>query len=274
MQFEPDHYTPNKSTDIVESYNGLDELVEKDLQSIALNLNGELDSANNNTNNQNGESLYKTLSVLSNDYGLNPFHTETDPRLNPLSENFDSRLWVKNMRKLMDMDPSHYKPSSLSVSFKDLSVRGVSSGDELQPTVSTLPVDFITGTLRKCMTIKGSSSGVEILKPMSALLKSGSLTLVLGKPGAGCTTLLRTISANTAGLKVDKNSSITYEGFSVQDIQKYFRGEVIYSSETDNHFPHLTVGETLTFAASLRTPQNRTPGITREQYIKHMTEVS
>ena len=41
----------------------------------------------------------------------------------------------------------------------------------------------------------------------------------------------------------------------------------------DVHFPNLTVGDTLTFAAQARTPHTRIPGITREQYAAHMRDV-
>lgn len=47
----------------------------------------------------------------------------------------------------------------------------------------------------------------------------------------------------------------------------------IYQAEVDVHFPQLTVGQTLTFAAEARAPRNRFPGVTRKQYARHMTEV-
>jgi len=69
-----------------------------------------------------------------------------------------------------------------------------------------------------------------------------------------------------------------------------FRGECIYQAEVDVHFPQLTVSETLEFAARARgmihpstnktglidrcpAPRNRIPGVTREQYAKHMRDV-
>lgn len=56
-------------------------------------------------------------------------------------------------------------------------------------------------------------------------------------------------------------------------MHKDFRGEVIYNAETDIHFPQLTVGETLTFAARARAPRNRMPEVTRDQYANHMRDV-
>lgn len=35
-----------------------------------------------------------------------------------------------------------------------------------------------------------------------------------------------------------------------------FRGEAIYTAEVDVHFPKLTVGDTLYFAARARTPRH------------------
>lgn len=52
-----------------------------------------------------------------------------------------------------------------------------------------------------------------------------------------------------------------------------FKGEAIYTAETDVHFPQLSVGYTLKFAALARSPQNRFDGVTRDQYATHMRDV-
>lgn len=62
-------------------------------------------------------------------------------------------------------------------------------------------------------------------------------------------------------------------GVSRELMQSDFRGECIYQAEEDVHFPHLTVGQTLEFAALARTPANRAPGVSREQYAKHLRDV-
>ncbi len=56
-------------------------------------------------------------------------------------------------------------------------------------------------------------------------------------------------------------------------MHKCFRGEIIYQAETDIHFPQLTVGETLLFAALARTPRNRLPGVSRRKYAEHLRNV-
>lgn len=56
-------------------------------------------------------------------------------------------------------------------------------------------------------------------------------------------------------------------------MRKNFKGEAIYSAETEVHFPQLSVGDTLMFAALARAPRNRIDGITTKQYAEHMRDV-
>lgn len=55
-------------------------------------------------------------------------------------------------------------------------------------------------------------------------------------------------------------------------MHRNFRGEVIYQAETDIHFPQLTVGDTLLFAALARTPQHIIANISRHVYAEHMRD--
>lgn len=56
-------------------------------------------------------------------------------------------------------------------------------------------------------------------------------------------------------------------------MRKYFRGETIYQAEEDIHFPHLSVGQTLQFAALMRTPRRRVSGLSSELYAQHLRDV-
>lgn len=56
-------------------------------------------------------------------------------------------------------------------------------------------------------------------------------------------------------------------------MRNQFRGEAIYTAETDVHFPQLSVADTLKFAALARCPRNRLPGVSRDQYAEHMRDV-
>lgn len=56
-------------------------------------------------------------------------------------------------------------------------------------------------------------------------------------------------------------------------MQHNFRGEAIYSAEQDVHFPQLTVGDTLGFAAEARAPRERPGGMTRHEYGQILRDV-
>jgi ATP-binding cassette subfamily G (WHITE) protein 2 (PDR) len=53
-----------------------------------------------------------------------------------------------------------------------------------------------------------------------------------------------------------------------------FRGEAIYTAEVDAHFPQLSVGDTLYFAALARAPRQIPGGVSRTRYARHLRDVS
>lgn len=77
---------------------------------------------------------------------------------------------------------------------------------------------------------------------------------VLGRPGAGCTTFLRTIAGHHSSF-LGVTGSIDYSGLSLEDVKKYYRGQVAYVPENDVHFPTLNVRQTLEFALQSKTPK-------------------
>lgn len=54
---------------------------------------------------------------------------------------------------------------------------------------------------------------------------------------------------------------------------KDFRGEAIYTAEVDVHFPQLTVGDTLSFAARARAPRHTPGGLKSHDFSDHMRDV-
>jgi ABC-type multidrug transport system ATPase subunit len=56
------------------------------------------------------------------------------------------------------------------------------------------------------------------------------MCLVLGCPGAGCTTFLRTIANQREGYS-NVSGEVTYAGITAEEMQKYYKGEVVYNQE-------------------------------------------
>lgn len=53
---------------------------------------------------------------------------------------------------------------------------------------------------------------IQILRDFEGLVRSGEMLVVLGRPGSGCSTLLKTISGETHGFFIDESSNINYQG--------------------------------------------------------------
>lgn len=211
-----------------------------------------------------------TMTSTATVAGLSPFDID-DERLNPSSPKFSPKYWIRNLRKFQSKDTNYYKPYSLSVTYRNLEVTGESVNADYQTSFINVFNKFYTKS--KNFISKVRPPTFSILKSMDGKFDKGDLCVVLGRPGAGCTTLLKSIAAQTYGFNVSENSKIIYDGLKQDEIVNHYRGEVIYNAESEIHFPFLTVWQTLNFAALMRVPQNRIPGVTREQWAEHITKV-
>ncbi|KAJ2809410.1 ATP-binding cassette transporter snq2 [Coemansia guatemalensis] len=96
----------------------------------------------------------------------------------------------------------------------------------------------------------------QLLHEMSGVVADGEMLLVLGRPGAGCSTLLRVLG-NHRGTYRRIDGCVSYGGLDPETIQHHYRGEVAYNQEDDVHFPTLTVRKTLEFAIQCKMPSKR-----------------
>lgn len=97
------------------------------------------------------------------------------------------------LRGLHDQDlESGIRQKRLSVLWEDLSVKGVSGESNVIPTIphAFLRFLFLDRPLRRLLDrprTRRSDAGY-ILRGLTGLAKPGEMVLVLGKPGAGCST--------------------------------------------------------------------------------------
>ncbi|OBT59744.1 hypothetical protein VE04_00230 [Pseudogymnoascus sp. 24MN13] len=236
-------------------------------------LHDETDTSSSENNEKHITDLARTFTQASirNEHGEhdNPF-TSTDPTLNPHNEKFNARAWTKTLVGITSRDPERYPTRTAGVAYKNLNVHGFGNPMDYQKTFGNYPLEI--GGLFNKLRGKGQRK-IQILRDFEGLVRSGEMLVVLGRPGSGCSTLLKTISGETNGFFIDHESTINYQGIAAQQMHNDFRGECIYQAEVDVHFPQLTVGQTLKFAALARAPNNRIPGVSREQYAEHMRDV-
>ena len=103
---------------------------------------------------------------------------------------------------------------------------------QLQPATSSsnvLGLNIVTGLTNKKLSYqlnffsavaaafrkawaRGQQEEVRILHQFDGLIRAGEMLLVLGRPGSGCSTLLKALSGNTYGFQLGQGSKINYQG--------------------------------------------------------------
>ncbi|KAL6404573.1 ATPase [Ilyonectria robusta] len=154
---------------------------------------------------------------------------------------------------------------------RNLNVYGFGTDTDFQKSVGNI---FLEAGTMISKLLHDSQKRVDILRDIEGVLHSGEMLAVLGPPGSGCSTFLKTIAGDTHGFHIDEGAELNYSGIHPKEIRTAFRGEAIYTAEVDQHFAHLTVGDTLYFAARARCPRNIPAGITPKEYAEHLRDVT
>lgn len=121
------------------------------------------------------------------------------------------------------LDEEELRPPEMGVTWKNLTVRGQGTGVKEMDSVSSL---FKLPSISKMK----SPPLKTILDSFEGDLQPGEMLLVLGRPGAGCTSFLKTLASYRDGFH-SVEGDITYNGLSAKDIQGPYRGEVVFAPE-------------------------------------------
>jgi len=105
------------------------------------------------------------------------------------------------------MDENNVIQRRAGVVWKNLRVCGSGSAVNLQKNVGS-PL-FAPLRLREFF---GKGPEKTILKEFNGVVKSGEMLIVLGRPGSGCSTLLKTLMGELHGLDMKPQSEIHYNG--------------------------------------------------------------
>jgi ABC-type glutathione transport system ATPase component len=162
---------------------------------------------------RNLEELARQLTHKSQNITdeLQPYNPEPGSHLDPQSPSFNARAWVKAFVKLSETDPSAASSRFLGVAFKTLGAYGWSTGAESQPTVTNIALRAVT-SLAGLIGGRRQGKRIDILRDFEGVIKEGELLLVLGPPGSGCSTFLKTLTGETSGFKIAENSYLNYRG--------------------------------------------------------------
>lgn len=223
------------------------------------------------------EDLFKVLSKRRpSSFGRR--HTATTVDSNDEEQEEINQLMSRMFGRTRQDASEEEQTRHLGVVFKNLTVKGMGVGAALQPSVG----DIFLGLPRflKNLVARGPRKAAgkppvrTILDDFSGCIKPGEMLLVLGRPGAGCSTFLKVIGNQRFGYE-DISGEVTYGGTDAKTMGKRYRSEVLYNPEDDLHYATLTVKQTLRFALKTRTPgkSSRKEGESRGDYVNEFLRV-
>lgn len=147
------------------------------------------------------------------------------------------------------------KPKMLGVAWDNLTVKGVGGDATFNENVLSQLFPFHRrGKGSKTRTIIESSFGC---------VKPGEMLLVLGRPGAGCTTLLNILANHRLGYE-EVTGHVSFGNMSAEEAKQY-RGQIVMNMEEEIFFPTLSVEDTIDFTARMKVPFQLPPGITTHE---------
>ncbi|ESZ92805.1 hypothetical protein SBOR_6821 [Sclerotinia borealis F-4128] len=163
---------------------------------------------------------------------------------------------------------------ALGVLFEDITVHGVTAGEKRAQDLLRIFQDVIIywpiGLIRKVIRSGRSMHPTRrLIQNVSGVLPPGKTLLVLGRPGAGCSTLL-SVLANQRAPFVDVEGDVQYGGIAAEEMKRLYGSEVVLNNEDDIHFPTLNVQDTMEFALRLRKPKSDLK--TDAEFAEHWTD--
>ncbi|GLB11200.1 hypothetical protein AtubIFM57258_007620 [Aspergillus tubingensis] len=193
------------------------------------------------------EDTDSTATVLDEDPTVTP--------RNPGASRADGWALMSQVKQQNERDmQSGFKRKELGVTWKNLSVEVVSA--EAAVNENFLSQFNIPQHIKES---KNKPPLRSILSNSHGCVKPGEMLLVLGRPGSGCTTLLKMLSNRRLGYKSIEGD--VHYGSLTSDEAAQYRGQIVMNTEEEIFFPTLTVGQTMDFATRLKIPFNLPNGV-------------
>uniref|UniRef100_A0A2N9HR76 ABC transporter domain-containing protein n=1 Tax=Fagus sylvatica TaxID=28930 RepID=A0A2N9HR76_FAGSY len=136
---------------------------------------------------------------------------------------------------------------TIEVRFEHLNVEAEAFvGGRALPTFFNFSVNIVEGFLNYLHILSSKKKHLSILKDVSGIIKPRRMTLLLGPPSSGKTTLLLALAGKLdPDLKL--SGSVTYNGHGMNEFVP--QRTAAYISQYDLHIGEMTVRETLGFSA-------------------------
>ncbi|KAL7603351.1 pleiotropic drug resistance protein 1 [Lactuca sativa] len=156
------------------------------------------------------------------------------------NENFLLKLRARLDRVGIDLP-------TIEVRYEHVTVEAdVNTGSRALPSFINFHIDFFEGLLARFNLLPNSKKHITILDDVSGCIKSSRMTLLLGPPSSGKTTLLLAL-AGTLDKSLKSSGKVTYNGHELHEFVP--ERTSAYISQNDVHIGEMTVRETLAFSA-------------------------
>lgn len=193
-------------------------------------------------------ALCKFNSRRSNDsLQENTFAAPRESCLDPKSLDFRPSERARAIARLIQGHGISLR--SAGICFHNLNVYGFGVESSYQKDVANVWFSLFS----KLRTFTGHGrQRVNILRQFDGLVRKGEMLVVLGPPGSGCSTLLKTIAGETNGVHVSRSSYFNYQGKSHLSIVSFG------GPQTKQSNPLLIIrhGELLLFVLETRATSN------------------
>lgn len=147
------------------------------------------------------------------DETLHPADVDDETEKASLSHTRTAWHMAPELHRMKDRDEEGgEKPRKLGVTWKNLTVKGVGGNATFNENVLSQLFPFHKG-----------SKGVQprtIIEDSYGCVKPGEMLLVLGRPGAGCTTLLNVLANNRLGYE-EVTGDVNYGNMSAEEAKQW-----------------------------------------------------
>ncbi|XP_047948480.1 pleiotropic drug resistance protein 1-like [Salvia hispanica] len=157
----------------------------------------------------------------------------------------DNELFLLNIKRRIDRVGIHLP--TVEVRFEELSIDALTYvGTRALPTLRNFAANIVQGLLTKLHILPSRKKPLSVLHDLNGIIRAGRMTLLLGPPSSGKTTLL-TALAGKLDQELQLRGKVTYNGHGMEEFIP--QRTSAYIGQQDIHLGELTVRETLAYSA-------------------------